>query len=209
MTGDPATPAATKAEIRTEARDLLSRMTAEQRREADRDICRSVLRFALDRRAKWVLGYLALRDEVRVDALLAELLARGVEIWLPRASQRRLWIGRWRPAMRLIRDDEGVWAPAERLQKEWPQGVGLVLAPGRAFDVSGGRVGRGRGYFDRLLAHRTSGAVVIGMAYGCQIVQQVPRELHDRDVDVVVTERATWLAAGSGAAQDPEERKQR
>ncbi len=65
------------------------------------------------------------------------------------------------------------------------------VVPGVAFDRAGGRVGWGRGHYDATLAAAPR-ALAIGLAFELQLVERVPRESHDRSVDVVVTERATY-----------------
>jgi len=61
----------------------------------------------------------------------------------------------------------------------------LILVPGMAFDRSGGRLGRGRGYYDRFLS-RASG-VVAGVCFDKQLIGKVPIESHDVRMDVILT----------------------
>lgn len=63
----------------------------------------------------------------------------------------------------------------------------LVLVPGVAFDGRGGRLGRGRGIWDRALVARR-GAVVFGVGFELQFVEAVPQEEHDQLMDALVTE---------------------
>ena len=56
--------------------------------------------------------------------------------------------------------------------------------PGVAFDQQNNRMGRGRGFYDRLLAN--SQAYKIGTAYSCQIFSQIPAEETDIPMDLVV-----------------------
>ncbi len=194
MTRDSDPLASMKPGARVDASAAVLRMTADRRRSADDRIGERILRLVEDRRPAWVFAYLALRDEVRLDGVLVHLVEHGIEVWLPRVVGGELRFGRWRPGESLSRDEEGVLAPALPPRQEWPTGVGLVLAPGRCFDRSGGRVGRGRGYYDRLLSRSPGSAVVVGVAYDCQVVERVPREEHDHDVDVVVTESEVSIA---------------
>ena len=69
--------------------------------------------------------------------------------------------------------------------------VAAFVIPGLAFDRQGGRVGWGRGHYDATLAAAPH-ALAIGLAFELQLVDHVPRESHDRSVDVVVTVRATY-----------------
>ncbi len=77
--------------------------------------------------------------------------------------------------------------PADRVVVRLSE-ADVVVVPGVAFDASGGRLGRGKGYYDRALAH-IEGPFIVGLALERQVVEEVPRDEFDRLVDVVVTER--------------------
>jgi 5-formyltetrahydrofolate cyclo-ligase len=157
---------------------------------ADVAICTSLAQLADGQGAVTVLAYLSLADEVGIDGFLAEMVEQGREILLPRVVGRDdLRYGQWRPSSKLTRDEMGVLAPEPAPLRTWARGPSLVVVPGRAFDVRGGRVGRGRGYYDRILASRPSHCLLVGVAYECQVVEQVPRERHDQDIDCLVTEK--------------------
>ena len=65
----------------------------------------------------------------------------------------------------------------------------LMLVPGVAFDLLGRRLGRGSGYFDRLLSQPFKKPMpVIGLAYELQLIEHVPMTDQDRAVDKIVTE---------------------
>jgi hypothetical protein len=72
----------------------------------------------------------------------------------------------------------------------------LILIPGVAFDPSGNRVGRGRGWYDRLLA-RFERAHRMGLAFDLQLVGEVPREPWDVPMDSVVTPAGRLLPGRS------------
>lgn len=66
----------------------------------------------------------------------------------------------------------------------------LILVPGLAFDLGGGRLGRGRGFYDRFLA--ASQGIRAGICFDDQIVARVPLEPHDLRMDFVVTPSAIY-----------------
>ena len=70
--------------------------------------------------------------------------------------------------------------------------IAAFVVPGVAFDRDGGRLGWGRGYYDATLALVRPGALCIGVAFECQLVERVPRDEHDINLDLVVTEAATY-----------------
>ncbi|MCM1292765.1 MAG: 5-formyltetrahydrofolate cyclo-ligase [Bacteroides sp.] len=67
-----------------------------------------------------------------------------------------------------------------------PTMIEMVIVPGVAYDHNGNRVGRGKGYYDRLL--RLTKALRIGVGYDFQIVDEISTEQHDVPVDIVITE---------------------
>lgn len=66
-----------------------------------------------------------------------------------------------------------------------PSEVDLVLVPGVAFDPQGNRMGRGRGFYDRLFA-LMPGTPTIGLCLSVQLVERVPTEPHDQPMDMVI-----------------------
>lgn len=63
--------------------------------------------------------------------------------------------------------------------------IDLAVIPGVAFDLSGNRLGRGKGYYDRLLPHLT--CPLLGVCFPFQLVESIPVEPHDRKVSEVIT----------------------
>lgn len=68
-----------------------------------------------------------------------------------------------------------------------PEKIDLVLVPGLAFDRSGGRLGRGKGFYDRFFQKLSKKAVLVGLAFDEQLVERVPIEPHDRKMDFLLT----------------------
>ena len=72
--------------------------------------------------------------------------------------------------------------------------VDLFLVPGLAFDRRGRRLGHGKGYYDRLLVRAAAGVPKIALAFGWQLVDEVPTGRTDITMDVVVTEHEVHIA---------------
>jgi 5-formyltetrahydrofolate cyclo-ligase len=68
--------------------------------------------------------------------------------------------------------------------------IDLILVPGIAFDEGGRRIGRGKGYYDRLLTHVRG--LKCGVAFDCQVETDLPSESHDISVDALLTP-TRWL----------------
>ncbi len=67
--------------------------------------------------------------------------------------------------------------------------IDLVVVPGLGFDTRGNRLGRGRGVYDRFLAHRDFRAVSCALALEDQVVESIPAEENDVRMNMLVTDR--------------------
>ena len=74
-----------------------------------------------------------------------------------------------------------------------PRQLDLVIVPGRAFDRSGNRLGRGKGYYDRFLATLAPNCRLLALAFNAQMVESVPTEPHDRPMNAILTETDSIL----------------
>lgn len=66
----------------------------------------------------------------------------------------------------------------------------IIFVPGLAFTADGARLGRGRGFYDRLLASLSPQALRVGVCFASQIVDAIPSEPHDKEVDLVLSQQA-------------------
>ena len=136
-----------------------------------------------------LVGYVALSDELGVSAALSGWLRRGGQLGLPVVQGPGLEIRSWPRGDPLVRGRLGTMEPTGPLLDLPEDGTGcVVMVPGRAFDHAGNRLGRGGGYYDRLLA-RLPKATTVGVGFDCQVVARVPAEPHDRRVGWLATDR--------------------
>jgi 5-formyltetrahydrofolate cyclo-ligase len=68
----------------------------------------------------------------------------------------------------------------------WTENPDLILVPGLAFTLAGERLGRGHGFYDKLLL-KFSNVLSIGICFAEQIVDELPVEAHDQKVDLVIS----------------------
>jgi 5-formyltetrahydrofolate cyclo-ligase len=167
----------TKAEIRAEVRRRKRAMTAEARAAEAAAVMQLLEQTEEFQQAHRVLLYNSLPDELSTVQFLHHCLTLpDKEIFLPRVNGDDIDILPYRGDSSL---SVGAFGISEPIGNELiaPGTIDLVVVPGVAFDRNGNRVGRGKGYYDRLLAQTQ--AVRIGVAYSCQIFDEVPAEAHD------------------------------
>jgi len=75
-----------------------------------------------------------------------------------------------------------------------PDSIDFVLVPGLGFDASGGRLGYGGGFYDRLLVHVPEATPRVAAAFSMQLVEAVPMGERDKYVNAVVTEKGVLRA---------------
>jgi 5-formyltetrahydrofolate cyclo-ligase len=83
----------------------------------------------------------------------------------------------------------GILEPTEKAQTVPEEEIDLIIVPGVAFDRQHNRLGRGKGYYDRLLS--TLKAPKIGICYNFQLQDTIPVEPFDKKMDMVITEKET------------------
>lgn len=140
-----------------------------------------------------VSGYVAIRDELDVLPLLADLHAAGAVCALPAVTARgaALSFRAWVPGAPL---QPGAFGVAEPAPAAAPVRPALLLVPLLAFDRGGRRLGYGAGFYDRTLARlraEDGGAetVAVGIGYAAQEWPEVPAGPLDERLDWIVTER--------------------
>jgi len=138
-----------------------------------------------------MIAYSALADEISTEFLVQAAAARGLRVAWPRVAGDVLVFAECPPAA-LEAGASGVLAPPADAPVVVPSEGDLVLVPGVAFDADGGRLGRGGGHYDRVLAGLPPRATSVGIGYDFQLVASVPTEEHDVPVHVVVTDRQTY-----------------
>lgn len=72
-----------------------------------------------------------------------------------------------------------------------PREIELIIVPAVAYDRKGNRLGRGKGFYDRLLAEAK--ATKIGVGYDFQLLDEIPAEPHDVPMDMVITQSGTII----------------
>jgi len=144
--------------------------------------------------ASLLAGFIPIKHEPGILPILSEHLASGRRLLLPvfdkdkgeyAMAQVRALDGKW-----LETGNYGIREPLHSMPKRQPPFAfnekALWLVPGVAFALDGMRLGRGGGYYDRLL--QGTDAIKIGVAFNCQIGDSLPSQPHDIHMDYLLTE---------------------
>ena len=183
-----------KLAFRRRVRERLTAMTAHQRATASTQ-ARALLRSQSQwKNAQSVLFYAPVQWELDVWPLVAEALSAGKTVALPRfAAETNSYEACWiqNPTQDLESGRFGIREPADYCANVSLKRLDLILVPGVAFDLRGRRLGRGKGFYDQLLAALSG--TTCGIAFDQQIVRELPVVPHDAHVNCILTP-TRWIA---------------
>lgn len=156
--------------------------------------------------ASTVLFYVDVRSEVRTRHSFADALASGKTIVVPYCVEDELELFRLENVDELAVGMYKILEPRPELRaleakRVRPETLDLVMVPGVAFDRRGGRMGHGKGYYDRLLEHARPDAPLVALAFECQLFNEIPTAAHDVFMDKIVTELAVYPGLGRATAE--------
>jgi len=175
-----------KLELRRYIRAQKKEYTATRLAAMSEEICNRVLASAWWQEAGTLLLYYPLSDEVDVRPLIQKAFENGRQVLLPVCQGDELELHLYEGEDSLSVGAFGIMEPTGPLfaQESYPN-IQLALVPGMAFDGAGHRLGRGRGYYDRLLP-KLSAARLQGICFPFQILPAIPVDTHDFAVHEVI-----------------------
>ena len=179
-----------KRALRKRISDALTNL--DRRAERSQSLCNALIAHPAWQNASTVAIFASMQSEPDVELLWPHADAKrlcypvitpeGLE-FVAVDSADRLQPGRW-----------GIREPIRETQSLVPANqLDLVVVPGAAFTLTGERLGRGGGFYDRVLVSTGFRAFKAGVCFDAQIVPALPSESHDQRVDCVVTESGVRL----------------
>lgn len=188
--------AAQKAELRQLAR---TRRKAQVNREPlSQRILGAVMSLPEFALADTVMFYLNAASEVQTRFALPTVFELGKSVVVPWCNDEgELELFRLTSTNELTPGRYGILEPAVELRHQPQHAISiadlqLILVPGVAFDYSGGRIGQGKGYYDKLLSRVSPDTTFIAPAFECQMFETVPTSEHDIRMHTVVTEAGVY-----------------
>ena len=172
-----------KKMARQRIKRLISVMAQEQKTEQSAAVWERLEQTDAFRSATDILAYWSMDDEVQTPQFIEKWTAAGKRFYLPSIQGDDL----------IVKHYEGTLKPGDQFGIPEPDGeqvtdlspITLVIVPGRAFDAQGNRMGRGRGFYDRLLPQLPH-ALKAGVCFDCQKLPSVPTDECDIKMDFVV-----------------------
>jgi len=148
-------------------------------------------------RARTVMFYLDVRTEVRTRWFVPTAWDEGKRVVAPYCEGHEIELFRLDGLDELAPGIMHVLEPKPELRRQpdrhvAPTEIDLIVTPGLAFDRRGGRLGYGKGYYDRFFHRVRADSVKAAVCFECQMFPEIPLLPHDVRMDVVVTEKAVY-----------------
>jgi 5-formyltetrahydrofolate cyclo-ligase len=168
------------------------RMAAGDRRTKSRLAVKNFWQLSELQRWSTLFIYVNFRSELETVELIRQCLARGKRVAVPLVNALENAM-----VPLLIKDPEKDLAPGyygipepdpRKSLRVAAREIDAAVIPGSVFDVRGGRLGYGGGYYDRFLVNDAPRAKRVGLAFEMQLVERVPVQPHDQPLDILVTE---------------------
>lgn len=176
--------------LRTQLRERLREMSDDAQKSQSLRACETFLSHDIYAKAASLLLYMPLRGEVDVRLIMERAISDGKRVALPRyvpetATYNAFFVSDEPLApgpFNILEPAMSNPAPLNRLD--------LTVAPGLAFDPRGRRLGRGKGFYDRLLS--AASGLKCGICFDEQLLAEIPVEPHDVALDFIATP-TRWL----------------
>lgn len=177
-----------KRALRAELRERRQNLTSSERESATAGLTQNLQSIVLDLSARSISCYLSGQNEPSTRPFLNWAEAQGLRVLFPVSREDGLldWtVGETQEEF------EGVAGMPEAvgtlLGPIAINDVDLIIVPAAAVDVTGLRMGWGRGYYDKTLGSMAKCPPVYAVVYDSEFVDEVPREVHDQPVNGLVT----------------------
>lgn len=177
-----------KRVLRQRIAQIKKACTPELLAEQSKAVAMQLMEHPQVQKARTLLTYHSLPDEVALEELLAVWLPEK-RVLLPKVVGEHLSLHSYTCEGDMAHGAYGILEPTTPAFERW-EDIEVIIVPGVAFDRLGHRVGRGKGYYDRLLStlvttyrHRP---YLIGVCFDFQLVDDVPYEAHDWCMDEVL-----------------------
>lgn len=184
-------PALTKGELRKGVKSVIAQIGTDERIRAALTVAERIESLPAFQSVRNIMLYSSLPDELPTDEMIRRWEASH-RLFLPKVVGNEIVVACYETTA-LRRGKYGIMEPDNDNSID-PKVLNMIVVPGRAFDLSGRRVGRGGGYYDRFLQplaalSADSRPLLVGVGFRCQMFDSLAdvAEPHDIKMDVVIS----------------------
>lgn len=183
----------TKAEIRKRMLEARNRLTVDEIAAKSGAILQKAIQTPEYINARNILLYASFNSEVATQGIFDDAIAHGKRVYFPKPDRftNDMEFYQVLSLDQLEKGYMGISEPSENEEFRYrfnSNEYTLAIVPGVAFDMSGNRIGYGKGYYDKFLSNMEQQLPTVALAFSCQIADALPCEAYDVKIDKVITE---------------------
>lgn len=140
--------------------------------------------------AECIALYAPAHNEIDTGLILAAAFKAGKRVLYPAVCGHKMVFRRVERVEELRKGPFGILEPCPTGVDHQADEVDLIVVPGVAFDLSGHRIGYGKGFYDRFLHHPGRTAHLIGLCHDFQLTDMaIPADGHDIPMEIIVSDK--------------------
>ncbi|XP_045501572.1 5-formyltetrahydrofolate cyclo-ligase-like [Colias croceus] len=187
-------PDLAKMQLREQISKNIAQLSKEEKDRQSNIVYNKIINHPYYKAANRIAIFMSTDEEINTAPIIAHIQARGASAFVPQYAGG---------VMKMLKVESGdqdtmpqtkhsiqQHSKDQKREDSLDSGLDLIIAPGVAFSLDGGRVGHGGGYYDRFLAkiraEQQTPPKVIAIAFNCQIVDKVPMNDLDQKIDGVI-----------------------
>jgi 5-formyltetrahydrofolate cyclo-ligase len=180
-----------KSEIRKYIDNLKRKISEDKRKHYDSLIFENVINNSFYENASTIFIFVSYNNEVDTHNIIKHSLNIGKTVCVPKVISKNEGM----KAVKIENFDElktgtyGILEPADTSREIKKENIDAIFLPGVAFDLNGGRIGYGAGFYDRFLKDVKSETSRIALCYSFQVLDSVPMNPLDEFMDRIITEK--------------------
>jgi len=179
-----------KNAVRARVRERILEINFSTKNSISQQITKRFVESGFSNDIKSLFIYVSLHSEVSTSDLIKIALQSDIKVFVPKMANGYMTAQQLMSVNQLV---PGKWGILETNDDEPPAcHIDLVITPGLAFTIEGTRLGKGAGYYDKWLSNN-SYTTAVALAYDEFILDKIPADIHDIQVDALITEKRTIL----------------
>lgn len=175
-----------KDEIRKYIKTIKNDLREDVKIASSRKICKLIEDMPIFQSSHNILAYHSLADEVITHEFILKWNLKKC-IYLPRIFGEDIYLAKYKSEENLCQGKYGIMEPLSEIDINLDK-IDVAIIPAVAISKKGNRIGRGKGYYDKLLSRQNIGCK-IGIIYSFQLCDDFNPDTHDIPMDYIVTEK--------------------